>query len=537
MTDRSSIAANLSAGFTVAIVAVPLNLALAVACGLPPGVGLVTGAIAGLIGAFLGASRFQITGPEVALVPITLEIATRYGHEGLVAATLMAGVLQILAGVLRVGRLIHVIPVPVLGGFLAAVGLLVFDSQLPRFLGMPGEVTLLSRVEGIASWRSVNAISVALGALVVATLVLIPRVHRRIPAPLVAVAVAVAAVVGLGPIVPTVSAIEVSVLTPTLPSFGSLDLVDLIPEAVALALLASIDSLLCAVSVDARTGGERTRADQELSAQGVANLVCACFGGMPVASAVVRSVTAVEAGATTRLTPVTQSVLLGLVLFVLAPFVRHVPLVALASILLVIGFRLIDFRMLRLMWRASRFEAAVFLATAAGILATDFVIGVGIGVGMSLVHFAREQRLALAAMGETGRDASIERASLPPLFELEDGVRVVHLGGPLFFGSQDVIDKVVGEIGHEHDVILDVCGVTTVDISGARALESAIERLCERGVRVKLRFGRGRAARFLARTLRAHSFGREADAASSAKRDAHSARAHLKTLHPRGEEP
>jgi sulfate permease, SulP family len=472
---RSGIPRNLAAGVTVALVALPLNLALALACGLPAAVGLITGAIAGVLGAVFGGSRFQITGPEVALAPITFEIVTRHGFEGLILATMIAGVIQIALGVLRVGGLVRAIPLPVIGGFLAAVGLLVFDSQLPRLLGLPAEIRLVSDMT-LGSFAGINLTVLAVGVVVILAMVLLPRVSKRIPAPLAALAIAVVALL-VGVSVPTVAPLDSSWPMPQLPAIAGVDVIALLPEAIALAIIASIDSLLCAVSVDTRVGGQRTQTDQELVAQGIANIASAGFGGMPVAAAVVRSVAAIEAGATSRIAPLMQSVVLALVVLVLAPLVSYIPLVALASILLVVGWRLIEWRLLYQMWRLARYEAVIFLVTAAGILLTDFVMGVLIGVAAALAHFAHEQREFVSA-------TSLETPPMTTEVATCDGrAQIIWLTGPLFFGSQAKLDEVIDELD-EHavdDVVLELTAVPTIDVSGAGALVHAIERLAVRG--------------------------------------------------------
>jgi SulP family sulfate permease len=483
MGERPGIGTNIAAGLTVTLVALPLNLALAVACGLPPSVGLVSGAVAGVLGAMLGGTRLSVTGPEVALAPITFEIVSRYGFEGLLATTLLAGLIQIAFGVCRLGRLVHAIPMPVIGGFLAAVGLLVLDTQLPRLLGLPSAVAAMSSTQDFQLFTEVNASTLGIGLVVIAAMLLLPRLSRRIPAPLAGLAIAVLAVVVLRFPLATVAPIEATLPKPGFPSFAGLDLLALLPEALALALLASIDSLLCAVSVDSMTGGERTRTDQELVAQGLANLGSAMFGGMPVAAAVVRSAAAIEAGATTRLAPLVQSLLLALVLVVLAPLVSYVPLVALAAILLVVGLRLVQYRQLVQMWRITRYEAVIFIATALGILLTDFVVGVGIGMLLALVHFAVQQRASLRAR-------QLETMGITQVTEIfssggEQGeLRVIRLEGPLFFGSQSILEEALITFPAPRRLLVDVSTVSTVDVSGAFALTNALRRLSASGTQV-----------------------------------------------------
>lgn len=478
MGAPGTIGPNLTAGLTVALVALPLNLALAIACGLPPAVGLVTGALAGLVSALLGGSKMQITGPEVALAPITLEIVSRHGVEGLWVATFAAGCLQLVFAVTRIGRLVHAIPAPVLGGFLAAVGLLVFDSQLPRLLGMPAEVQRMSGALAAGSFPAPGLGVTLVGAVVVAAVVFAPRIRRRVPGPLVGLIVGVV-LVGLSDVAAArVQPIEGASLRLALPPFAGVDLAAVLPEALALALLASIDSLLCAISMDARTG-DRVRTDQELFAQGVANMASACVGGMPVAAAVVRSAAALDAGATTRLAPIAQSILLAVVLFVLAPLVSHIPLVALAGILLVVGYRLIDGKQLATLWKAARFEAGVFLLTAAGILVFDFVVGVAVGVFASLAHFAFVQREVLTARTERRRSLWVRGG---PAVRLQ----VVSLEGPIFFATQGKIDEALAGVEPKADVAIDLAAVTTIDMSGANALSRRLVRMKEEGARIWL---------------------------------------------------
>lgn len=470
---------NIAAGVTVALVALPLNMALAIACGLPAEVGLVTGAVAGVIGGLLGGSSLQITGPEVALAPITFEIISRHGFDGLLAVTILAGLMQIALGLLRVGRLVHAIPVPVVGGFLAAVGLMVFDSQLPVLFGLSDKARLVSEMSP-TQVAGLDVRSLALGALVIALMLGLPRLSRRLPSPLIALAAAMAVATFVMPSVATVDHFDGGWPPFGLPTFDPARFADYLGEAFALALLASIDSLLCMVSIDARMNGPRSRTDQDLVAQGLANIGSACFGGMPVAAAVVRSAAAVEAGATSRLAPLVQSVVLALVVVALARFVGHVPLAALASILLVVGWRLFDWAALRHMWRTARFEAAIFVGTAAGIVLTDFVIGVMIGVLLALVAFAHRQRELVRMRRPHDHDEHALH------YENLGGVRVLHLEGPLFFASQAKIDGLFDELDDDGPLVVDLTDVPTLDISGARALLRAAERFARRGAAVWL---------------------------------------------------
>lgn len=484
MLDRKSAARNVAAGVSTALVAIPLNVALALACGLPPATGLITGAVAGVLSALLGGSRLQVTGPEVALAPLTLAIVTTHGVAGLFAATFLAGLIQIALGLLRVGRFVRAIPAPVVGGFMAAVGLLVLNSQLPRLLGLR-DVRLMSDLRDVSALATISLPSAAIGAAAIASLLILPRIHKRIPAPLIAMGLGVIAVL-VGARTATLDPIDHVAPTIAFPAFGKVSLATLIPDAIALAALASLDSLLCAIGMDARTRGPRVRTDQELVAQGVANMASACVGGMPVAAAIVRSVAAHDAGADSRLAPLVQSIALAVVLVALAPFLPLVPIAALSAILLVVGCRLIDWKGLARAYAASRAEALLFVATVVAILATDFVTGVGIGLLLALLDFARKNA-RLSVQAATPADGDGEVAA----------VKVVRLEGALFFGSHTRVEQVIAEADGARAVVVDLSGVRDADLTGATSLAQVVDRLAARGGEVWISGAEGALAKLL----------------------------------------
>jgi sulfate permease, SulP family len=465
MLEPKGIGPNIVAGITVAFVALPLNLALAIACGLPASVGLMTGAVVGLVGAFIGGSKLQITGPEVALAPLCLEIVTRHGFAGLLVATFLCGLVQVVFGLFRVGRLIHLMPIPVIGGFLAAVGVLVINAQLPRFLGLPDAIRGLHQIRDPAVFLESPATPV-IGIIVVGVILGLRRLAPRAPGPLLAIGAGVGAMLAFGWSISTVPSFAPSVPSFGLPPFAGIDVVALWPEALALALLASIDSLLCAVSVDTATKARRHNSDQELVAQGVCNLLSSFVGGMPVAGAVVRSMAAVDAGATHRLAPIAQSIVLLGIFFLAAPLVAFVPIAGLAAVLLVVGARLVDVRALLRSWRVARFETLIFLATAGAIIATDFVAGVFIGLVLALVQLARHER---------GLDLRVLRT--PPTTTRPAGVRVVAIHGPVCFASHTDLDRLAEGTVPGGRVVVDLSAVPFFDLTGLQSFRTTIEML------------------------------------------------------------
>ena len=465
---RDSIGTNVAAGVVVAMVAIPLNLALAVACDLPPTAGLVSGAIGGLIGALFGGTRLNITGPEVALAPLTAAIVVAHGIEGMLVATAIAGLVQIVLGLLGVGAFVRLLPRPVVGGFLAAVGVMVFDSQVPHLLGIHDG----SRVANVAVGLSdvaLHGTSIAIGLAVVLVLILVPRVAPRVPAPLVALGFAIGIVAFLELSVERVAPLEGRALMFRVPDLSSIDVLALLPSALALAALASLDSLLCAVSVDARMG-TRHRPDQELVAQGIANIACSMVGGMPVAAAIVRSVTAIEARGTTRLCGVVQSFVLLIVVLALGSHLDVVPLSALAGVLLVVGAKLIQVRELVNVWRVRRFEAFVFTATAIAIVWTGFVEGLLIGAVLAMLDLTRSQATAFAVRTHF------------------NGITcVVAIEGPLVFASQQrATDLLAAETAGARSLMVDLGGVTHWDTSGIAALRTALAPLRASGAQIEI---------------------------------------------------
>lgn len=484
MSTPGTIARNVGAGVVVAMIAIPLNLALALACDLPASAGLVSGAVAGLVGSLLGGTRLSITGPEVALAPLTALIVAAHGIDGMLVATAIAGLLQIAFGALGAGRLVRLVPRPVVGGFLAAAGLMVFDSQVPHLVGVHDG----SRIAGVAAGLSdfaLHSTSIAIGLSVIVVVVLLPRVAPRVPAPLVGLALAIGLVGWLGLPLERVTPISDGASLLRLPDPSAVDLVALLPSALALAVLASIDSLLCAVAIDARLGTAH-ESDRELVAQGIANLACAFIGGMPVAAAIVRSTAAIEAGGSTRLAGVVQSLVLGAVVLALGAHLGAVPLAALAGVLLVVGAKLVEVRELSRLARVRRFDAVVFVVTAIAIVATGFVEGLLVGTGVAMLGLVREQSAAL-------------RATVDDVGARE---RVVRMEGPLVFSSQHRASELLRDIASgAHELVVELGRVTHWDASGLAALRGALAGLRARGARIRVEPGDAIPATLLAREL------------------------------------
>ncbi|WP_426752989.1 SulP family inorganic anion transporter [Myxococcus sp. Y35] len=507
MASPRTLPGDAGAALTVACVALPLNLALAVASGLPPEVGLVSGAVAGVIAALLGGARLGVTGPEAALVPTVLLIATKHGVAGVVVATLMCGALQVVLGVARAGRLAQWMPSEVTRGFTAGIGLLLLDGQIPRLLGAVTEGTASARaLVQPAAWPtwSVHWASLAVGALVVACMLALPKLHRSIPAVLVGLVLATVASMlgGLSEGLARVGALPSGLPAPVMPSFAGLDLQALLPDVLALTVLASLGSLLAARALDQLPGltDHRTDGDQELAAQGIANLASAMFGGMPVMGAIVRSSVSVQAGGRTRAASVLHAVMLLAACILAGSLVARIPMAALAAILVVVGTRLLDLRGLRALWTENAGKAAVSVATALLIASIGFLPGLAAGVLISLARsffsppkanvrsllLRTDGRPLFRSLGADGGDPDAR----PP-------VQVLRVRGDLDVRSCANLSAALQGPPWPRHLVLDLSDVKYMDAAGLRTIRELSDVLAVRGGRVLVAGARGGVAAML----------------------------------------
>jgi sulfate permease, SulP family len=407
-------------------------------------------------------------------VPLCYEIVQRHGIQGLIVAGFLCGLFQVTLGLARVGRLVQSIPTSVVAGFMSGIGLLILGGQLPRLLGLPVEIKSISRVLREPSLlRDARPTAIVVGVVVLAAMLLLPKISKKLPSALLALAGVTTAVVMFGLVMPSVGAIPRGLPMPRIPSFFSVDLVKLLPEALALTALASVESLLSAVGVDAMAKTPRHSSDQELVGQGLANMASALFGGLPVTGVIVRSSVAVQSGGKTRMTPLAHSFALLLMMVVAAPVVARVPIAALAGLLVFIGLRLLEWRELRKMWKISRFEAFVFAATMAGIVLSDFIDGVMIGIVLSLIHFAHTQRAL--GVSTIAHDEPVDTG---------DAVSVVRIEGPIFFVSHTGLEQLASQKDLPPYLVFDLAGVPLIDVTGVETLRAQIDLLRERGTRV-----------------------------------------------------
>ena len=489
---RRQATSDVVSGVIVGIVALPLAIAFAIASGMPPEAGLYTAIVAGFLISALGGSMVQIGGPTGAFVVIVYGVVQQHGVEGLLVATLMAGVILVVMGISGLGAAIKFIPFPVTTGFTAGIAVVIFSSQIRDLLGLRmGEVP----AEFLEKWSAfadhigtVNpaAFAVAVGSLLILTLW--PRLSRRVPAPFVALVGATGAVALLGLDVETIGSrfgeVSAAVPRPRLPEI-SLPLVrELIGPATAIALLAAIESLLSAVVADGMTGG-RHRSNVELVAQGIANIASPLFGGMPATGAIARTATNVRNGGRTPVAGMVHAVTLLLILLFFGRWVALVPLAALAAILVVVAWHMSDWRTFRAELRAPRSDVAVLLTTFGLTVLIDLVVA--IEVGMILAAFLFMRRMAEVASVSAIRRGMEDGGAAEGLPELPDGVVVYEIEGPFFFGAAEKFKETLGEIADAPRVlVLRMRHVSALDSTGLHALKDLVRRSRREGTRVIL---------------------------------------------------
>lgn len=477
---------DISAGFTVGVVALPLALAFAIASGLSPVSGLYTAVVAGFVMAFFSGSRFPVSGPTGAFVVIIYNIVSRHGYDGLVLTTLMAGILLILFGVLRLGSLIKFIPYPVTTGFTAGIALLIFSSQMKDFLGLPLAET---PPEFLDKWHvyarhaaGFSPATVAVALLTLGVIIAVRRKIPRIPAPVAAVTVATLLVTVSGMPVETIGS-RFGELSGGLPSFhlpenfGFEQIRLLLPDALTIALLAGIESLLACVVADSMTG-DRHNSNTELVAQGLGNMAAVFFGGFPATGAIARTATNVRAGAQSPVSAIVHALFLAAVLLWFLPFMECIPLASLAAVLVTVAWDMCGWKGLRHMFHGPKSDWSVMLLTFALTVILDLTIAVYMGVVLaSLLFMRRMSELTRIHSGSADQppealpDLPLHGASVP------DGVQIFSINGPLFFGVADRFQRTLEAMEKPPKVfILYLHNTPSIDMTGIHALETFLGR-------------------------------------------------------------
>lgn len=502
------------AGMSVAIVALPLAMALAIASGTTPDRGLITAVVAGFMISLFGGSRFQIGGPTGAFVVVVYSVVERHGLDGLILATAMAGVLLIAFALARLGTVIKFIPYPVVTGFTAGIALIIFSSQISDLFGLglsdpPGDFLAKWRAYAgaAADWQPAAA---GVSGVTLAAILLLRRYRPRWPAFLIAVALGTALTLILDLPVETIGsrfgALPQMLPAPQMPEVTLARLVDLFPDALTIAFLAGIESLLSAMIADGLTGG-RHRSNGELLGQGLANLTSAAFGGLPATGAIARTVTNIKSGGRTPVAGILHAAFLLLFMLLLAKVLVFIPLASLAAVLVIVAWNMSEVRHFARLLRAPRGDALVLLVTFSLTVLADLTLAIQVGIVLAALLFMR--RMSEATEVEIGQEI-LQRdvadapghAELPRRIqeELPPGVEVFQINGPFFFGVATRLQHVLDGLRKPPRVfIVRMRRVPMIDASGAHALGEFIDSCRKHGTEVLLTAVRPQPRRVLLR--------------------------------------
>jgi len=499
--DRAQFVSDLTAGVIVGIVALPLAIAFAIASGVTPDRGLWTAIIAGFLISALGGSRVQIGGPTGAFVVIVYGIVQTYGVDGLLVATLMAGIILVGMGVAKLGAAIKFIPHPVVTGFTSGIALIIFSSEVKDFLGLRmGAVP----PEFLAKWAAfgehlgtVNPSALLVSGLALAIIVLWPRVSHRIPGPFVALLVTTALAQLLHLPVETIGsrfgAISASIPMPTLPHLSLAQVQGLVGPAFTIAVLGAVESLLSAVVADGMIGG-RHRSNMELVAQGIANLVTPLFGGIPATGAIARTATNVKNGGRTPVAGMVHALTLLLITLFVGQWAALIPMATLAAILVVVAYHMSEWRTFRSELRSPKSDVAVLVTTFALTVLVDLTVAIGVGMVLASLLFMRRMAEVtnIGALTRELNDAADapEDAADPNSARRRDvprGVEVYEINGPFFFGAAAAFKDTLAQVaGNPKVLIIRMRAVPAMDSTGIHALRDVVRRSRKDGTLVLL---------------------------------------------------
>lgn len=482
---------DLMAGVTVAAVALPLALAFGVSSGATAAAGLVTAIIGGVVISALSGASFQISGPTGAMTAILVTLASQYGMQGVLAACFLAGVILIAAGLLKLGRMIYYIPSSVITGFTSGIAIIIALGQLDNFFGVTSEGDLA--IEKVFSYFTggfdPNFEAMGIGLAVIVIMLIWPKkLNEKFPSSLAAIIMVLAANYFLKLDVAMVGEVPQSIVLDERLSFGALSMDqfwDLFVPALSIAALGMIESLLCGASAG-KMKKEELKADRELVAQGIGNIVIPFFGGVPATAAIARTSVAIKAGCETRLAGIFHAIFLLLSMFILAPVMSSIPLSALAGVLIVTAWRMNDWDNIHFIFD-HKFKSGIskFVITMMATVVLDLTQAIVIGVAFSVILILIKLTDIDITVSEIERDR-LEEVGID-LPHISGKVRIAYLTGAIFFAVVDKLTKALSEQeGVTEGLILSMRGVPVIDLSGIQALVELVSELEKNGTEVYL---------------------------------------------------
>ncbi|MDU1890728.1 MAG: sulfate permease [Dysgonomonas sp.] len=502
--DKSKFINDLMSGIIVGIVALPLALAFGIASGVSPEQGIITAIIAGFIISFLGGSRVQIGGPTGAFIVIVYGVVQTHGMKGLIIATIIAGVILILLGVFKLGKIIKFIPYPIIVGFTSGIAVTIFTTQIADIFGLtfggekvPGDfigkwIIYIKYFNTINWWNTLVSIASIL------IIVITPRIVKKIPGSLVAIIVITVIVyflktyLGINAIDTIGDRFSINAALPEaeIPDINMATISDLLPVALTIALLGAIESLLSATVADGVIGGEKHNSNTELIAQGVANIITPLFGGIPATGAIARTMTNINNGGRTPIAGIIHAVVLLLILLLLMPLAQYIPMACLAGVLVIVSYNMSEWRTFKALLKNQKSDVAVLLITFFLTVIFDLTIAIEVGLLLAVVLFMKrinevthvsviKKKLDLTGEGEIAHDDEI--------LTLPDGIEVYEIDGPFFFGIANKFDESMRIIGDKSKIrIIRMRKVPFIDSTGLHNLESLCLKSKKDGIQVIL---------------------------------------------------
>lgn len=492
--DVTKLRADLIAGLTVAIIALPLSMAIAIASGVSPDRGLYTAIVGGFLVSLLSGSRFQIGGPAGAFIVLVSATVHSHGVDGLILATAMSGVMLVTIGYARLGSFIKFIPYPVTVGFTAGIAVIIFASQISALFGLevageePGE--LLPKLAAlIRALPTLNAPAVAVSAITVSAILLLRKSRPNWPGMLIAVAAASALAAAFSLPVATIGStfggIPRALPIPALPEISPEKVIAVLPAAISFTLLGAIESLLSAVVADGMTG-RRHRSNCELVAQGFANIGAALFGGFCVTGTIARTATNVRSGAYGPVSGMAHAMFLLLFMLLAAPLASYIPLAALAGVLAVVAFNMVERSAIAALMRSSWGDAIVLTVTFVLVIFRDLTEGIVVGFALGAMLFIHRmsQAVAIEARPLATDDIADEPSSYDADAASDPDYVVYRISGAFFFGAAAAAAATLDRITDRHKAfILDFSAVPFLDSTAANIVEQAARKAERRGIR------------------------------------------------------
>lgn len=475
---------DLTAGLIVAIIALPLSIALALASGVTPEQGLYTAIVAGFVISMLGGSRVQIAGPTAAFATIVAGIVAENGFSGLVLATLLAGIMLIIMGVLKLGSLIKFIPYTITTGFTTGIALTLVIGQLKDFMGLTfthSPIETIEKLEEVVhTIGTFNIEAFIIGAVSLAVLIIFPRFIKKIPPSIFAIVISAVLVKVFDMNVNTIGSlytISSALPTPSIPEFSFETIGAILPDAFTIAVLAAVESLLSCVVADGMTGS-RHNSNTELIAQGCGNIASAVFGGIPATGAIARTAANIKNGGRTPVAGMVHALILLLVLVVLMPYAALIPMPTIAAILFVVAYNMSEWReFVGIIRKSPKADALVLIVTFALTVIFDLVVAIIVGIILATVMFMKRMSDVTDAYGwkeidEAGDEHHIRLKAIP------ENTMVFEITGPIFFGASTKIADVIKH-GKKDVLILRMRSVPAIDATGLHSLESIV-KLCKK---------------------------------------------------------